>query len=394
MGRYLRRLAALCAVALLALIVTACGSSSSDSPSGTLGISLTDAPAAGFDKVNVTVVKVRVHQSSAASENDSGWYDITLNPARKINLLDLTNGVLADLGQTALPVGHYTQLRLVISANTGSALDNSVVLSGTTAEIPLVTPSAMRSGIKLIHEFDVAAGQHVDLVLDFDAMKSIVPRGSGSYALKPVISVIPTVLNGIGGFIDTTQAGSNTMISAEMNGAVVRTVSPNSQTGEFFLGRLAPGAYNVVITADGRAAAIIAGVPVSSTTSTVQVSTSGAPISLPTSSARTISGTVALNPADPTGSAVVTANQTVGATTVTIKMQNVDQVSGAYTVSLPVAAPVLGQYGTGALPISLAAQTASAGAYSVEASADGYSTQSVAKDISGADATQNFVLVP
>jgi hypothetical protein len=251
----------------------------------------------------------------------------------------------------------------------------------------------VQSGIKLINEFDVIAGQHVDLVLDFDAMKSIVPRGNGSYALKPVITVIPTVLNGIGGFITTTQTGSNAMVSA-MSGSVVRSVVPNSITGEFFLGRLVPGAYNVVITADGHASAIIAGVPVSTVTSTVQVSTREVPISLPTSSTRTISGTVALNPVDPTGAAVVKAKQTIGATTVTIKMQNADQVSGAYSLSLPVAAPVLGQFGTGALPITLVEQTAAAGAYSVEASADGYSTQSVGKDISATDATQDFVLVP
>ena len=49
-----------------------CGSSSSSSPqSGTLGVSLTDASVSGFDAVNVTVSKVRVHQISSANENDS-----------------------------------------------------------------------------------------------------------------------------------------------------------------------------------------------------------------------------------------------------------------------------------------------------------------------------------
>src|SRR5450756_442741 len=78
---------------LLAALVTGCGSGGGAAP-GTLGVSLTDAPACGFDAVNVTVVKVRVHQSSSATDTDAGWTDITLNPARKINLLNLTNGVL------------------------------------------------------------------------------------------------------------------------------------------------------------------------------------------------------------------------------------------------------------------------------------------------------------
>src|SRR5450756_555876 len=93
---------------LLALLVTGCGGGGGGgggSAPGTLGVSLTDAPACGFDAVNVTVVKVRAHQSSSASDTDAGWADITLNPARKINLLNLTNGVLDTLGEPPLSAG-------------------------------------------------------------------------------------------------------------------------------------------------------------------------------------------------------------------------------------------------------------------------------------------------
>ncbi len=37
-----------------------------------------------------------------------------------------------------------------------------LVLSETTTEIPLVSPSAAQSGIKLINEFDVASGHAVE----------------------------------------------------------------------------------------------------------------------------------------------------------------------------------------------------------------------------------------
>ena len=344
--------------------------------------------------MNVTVGMVRVHQSSAATDTDSGWSDITLSPARKINLLKLTNGALDSLGQTSLPAGHYTQLRLVLSANTGTTLANSVVLSGTTAEIPLVTPSAVQSGIKLINEFDVAAGQHVDLVLDFDAMKSVVKRGNGTYALKPVISVIPFILNGIGGFVDPSLSGNNVLVTAQQNGAIVRSTTMNTLTGEFFLARLAPGSYDVVLVADGRTTAVIAGVPITSSTSTAQVSTVASPLTLPTSTARNISGTVALNPAGSTEVAVVATKQNFGnGVSVTVKFQTTD---GAYAFTLPIAAPLFGSYGTGTLPISLSTQATSttAGKYAVEASADGYLAKSVNTDISTADAIQNFVLTP
>ena len=383
--------------ASLVLSLIGCGGSSSDSQTGTqtgtLGVSLTDASAAGFDAVYVTVSKVRVHQSADATENDSGWSEITLSPARKINLLNLANGVLDDLGQTSLPAGHYTQLRLVLSANTGTTTANSVVLSGTTTEIPLVTPSAVQSGIKLINEFDVGAGQHVDLVLDFDAMKSIIKRGNGTYALKPVIRIIPLTLNGIGGFVDPSLTGSNVSVTAQLNGSVVRSTSPNALTGEFFLARLAPGTYDVVIVADNRTTAVIAGVPISTSTSTAQVSMVASPITLPTSTTRTVSGTATLNPASSIEVPFVAAKQTLGnGPTVTVKSQAAD---GAYTLTLPIAAPLLGSYGTGALPIALTAQATStaAGKYAVEASASGYVTQLVNVDISTTDAIQNFILL-
>ncbi len=332
------------------LIMAGCSSSNSSSAPGTLGVSLTDSPACGFDAVNVTVSKVRVHQSASATENDAGWTDITLTPARKINLLDLTNGALEDLGQTPLAAGHYTQLRLVLASNGTGTLANSLVLSGVTptTEIPLDTPSAVQSGIKLINEFDVAPGQRVDLLLDFDACKSIVTRGNGSYLLKPVIKVIPFVVNGIDGFVATSLTGSNVAVSAQVNGTVVRSTVPNPQTGEFFLARLEPNNYDVVITADGHATAVIAGVPVSSATSTVSVSTSVQPIDLPPSTTRTISGTVTLNPPSTDVIAIVTSMQTVTTgLTVTVKSQAVqafDLISSpTYTLTLPVDAPLLGQ---------------------------------------------------
>jgi len=51
---------------------------------GTLGVSLTDAPACGYDQVNVTVSRVRVHQTNTDNVNAAGWHDIVLNPPKRI----------------------------------------------------------------------------------------------------------------------------------------------------------------------------------------------------------------------------------------------------------------------------------------------------------------------
>jgi len=386
---------------LLCAVLAGCGSggNGAGSGAGTLGVSLTDAPPCGFDAVNVTVSQIRVHQSSGASEDAGGWSEITLRPARKINLLDLTNGVLEYLGETALPAGHYTQLRLVLAPNNASSpLSNSVVPSSARgAEIALITPSAAQSGIKLIHQFDVAAGQRMDLVLDFDACKSVVTLGNGDYLLKPVIKVIPTALNGISGYVDETLLGDNVTVSAQLDGAVVRSTSPDASTGAFFVARLDPGNYDVVIAADGRTTAVIHAVPVESSASVVIISTNAAPIFLPPSTSRSISGIVTRNPAGTAEEAIfVAAKQTfVGGPTVTVKAQAADPLNGAYALNLPAAAPLLGQYLVGGTPpIPLVAQPALAGRYAVEAAAAGYQTQTFNQNISTANAIRNFALTP
>jgi hypothetical protein len=403
---------------LLTGFVAGCGSDGGGTTQpGTASVSMTDAPACGFEAVNVTVSKVRVHQSESASDNAAGWTDITVNPPRKINLLDLNdptqpNFALESLGETPLEAGHYTQLRLVLDRNTGQSLANSVVLENTTTEIALVTPSAVQSGIKLIHQFDVGSGQRVDLLLDFDACKSIVKTGNGKYILKPVIKVIPFVLNGIEGFVDKTLP--NVSVSAQVNGDIVRATVLNTVTGKFFLAHLPAGAgvkYDVVITAEDHATAVISGVPVPTTTSITAVSTSGAPIpvvtppTLEASATHSISGTVTLNPATDDETVHVAAKQALnGGPTVTVKSAAATVLDAAlpigdygYNLTLPIDAPSLGPYAT-PLPIVFTKQPASvAGQYTIQVSATGYVTKSslAPVDISRGDApSQDFTLTP
>ena len=139
---------------------------------GVLGVSMTDAPACDFDAVNVTVNTVRVHQSSTASDTDSGWNDLTLSPARKINLLNLTDGVLESLDQTSLSAGHYTQPRLVLDANTGNGLANSIVATGSTTEVSLTTPSATQS-----HRAGLCRGQAI-----------VCRRPDGRHQVRTIVS--------------------------------------------------------------------------------------------------------------------------------------------------------------------------------------------------------------
>jgi hypothetical protein len=406
MNAQLSRFGLFAATAIAAATLVACGgggnAGSAPAPTstmGTLAVSMTDAPACGFDAVNVTVNKVRVHQSASASDTDGGWTDITLSPAKKINLLNLTNGVLESLGQTTLAAGRDSQLRLVLDANTGTGLANSVIATGSTTETTLVTPSATHSGIKLVNEFDVVAGQKVDLVLDFNACKSVLTTGNGKYMLKPVIKIIPTAVNGISGFVNPALLASHVMVSAQQNGVIISSTVPTS-TGEFSLARLAPGNYDVVITADGNAASVIGTVPVATISSITTLSTAAAPITLVAGATGSISGTATTTPASSTEPVFVAAKQSFAAgPTVTIKYQGADLTTGAYTIAnLPVAAPQYSVY-SATLPLVFRqnlASTPAAGKYRLDASATGYTTKSIALiDISVASQSNvNFALLP
>lgn len=391
--------------AVMVLISLGCGSdggggATATARPGTVSVSLTDAPACGYEAVVVTVSKVRIHQSSSEKDpNGAGWRDITLDPPRTINLLalnDPTQGNLGldYLGETQLTAGHYTQLRLVLEENKGnSPTANWIVLEGGDPKklgdrIPLDTPSGTQTGIKLIHQFTVGSGQRVDLLLDFDACHSIVKTGNGKYKLKPVIKVIPYELNGIEGFVDASLVGNHVVVSAQVNGEVIRAVVLNSSTdpnfrGKFFLPRLTPGDYDVVITADSHATAVITGVPVPTDTSVTHISTSDHRFTLEASTFRTIGGTVELiNPPAiddrDDATVIVVAKQVLSSgPTVTVRSQvaplrhsSPDTVGDyEYGLVLPIAAPSKAAYGPLPIDPGSAGQTTVAGIYSVHGTA-------------------------
>jgi hypothetical protein len=384
------RMLALCASAAALAACGGGGSSSISTPQGTLRVSLTDAPACGFDQVNVTVDRVRVHASSNANENDSGWTDLLLTAPRTINLLDLANGVLEELGSTPLAAGDYTQLRLVLTANSNATpMANSVRLIGGAENTALITPSAVQSGIKLVHQFSVAAGSTADVVLDFDACHSIVARGNGSYSLKPVVQVVPRTVAGIAGNV----TGTSTVVSAQKNGVVIRSTVPSS-TGEFTIPFLDPagGPYDVVFTAPAKATAVVSSVPVSASGTTL-LSTISAPITLADApSSYSVSG--AVGPTAARDSAVVRALQAVGSVpAVEVARVTVNPITGGYSVTLPTTAPRLAAYAT-TLPLSFAPQNASAAVYTIEASATGYAKATVTPPSLTGNITRDFTLVP
>ena len=357
-----------------ASLLAACGGGGSDSSAtGTLRLSLTDAPACGYDNVFVTVEKVRVHQSGSAGDNDSGWSEVALAAPQRIDLLTLTNGTLMPLGQTELPAGSYTQMRLVLSPNSAAAPMANAIKPTGGAETALTTPSGQQSGLKMNINIDVPADKIADFAIDFDACKSFVKAGnSGQYLLKPVLSVTPILSDAgqrIVGYVDASLATTGTAVSAQLNGVPARATPPDA-TGKFVLYPVPAGNYDLVITAAGRVNAVMTGVPVVTTAFTT-IGSATARINTPTALASfSASGTVTVNGSPANTNGAVRATQTLtGGPTIEVGYAAANATTGAYGMTLPAGAPAKLAYASGATTFAFADDLPNAGKYKLEASA-------------------------
>ena len=364
------------------------GGTGSPSTLGTVRFSLTDAPACGYDAVNVTIERVRIHASSSAGEGDAGWSEVVLAPARRFNLLDLTNGVLAELGTTTLPPGKYTQLRLVLATNGGATpLANSVLPSGGS-ETALTAPSAQQSGIKVDVDVDIAAGQVADVVLDFDACKSVVRRGnSGQFNLKPVIratAVVSTVGLRVDGYVVPALAAAGTTVSVQSAGVPVKSTKPDA-SGAFVLYPVPAGTYDLVVSAPARVTAVVTGVPVTASAVTT-LSSAATPIN-PTA-VPSLGVTGSLTPATGTVRALQAYS---GGPTVEAAYAPVDATTGAYAFTLPIGAPLKAAYDANATSPLFVPDPAAASKFTIQAASDS-ATKQQPIDLGSAVPALNFTL--
>ncbi len=379
---FLARFAQLAAVASAAVLV-ACGGGGGGgggagpgptiTDAGFLKLALTDAPACGYDHINVTVLKVRVHPSSSAADGDPGWSEVVLSPAQRIDLRSLINGAVVELGQVTLPVGTYRQMSLVLAANDATTPLANAVTPVARAETALASPASLQSGLKLAVAIDIAKDQVADYVLDFDGCNSVRRLGqTGNYDLSPSYTIVRRVSatgQRVTGFVAPQLDPATTRVSVQSNGTVVRSTSPDS-TGHFVLYPVPAGTYDVVVSNPGRVAAVVTGVPVADTTST-DLASSAAPIDPPVSLTHTVTGTVSTG-ATPVDATIRVVKKYAGGPNVVVAGAPADASTGglAYTLANgpAVRAPFTANNATLQFSVN---GSAPAGAYTITATAGG-----------------------
>lgn len=238
------------------LTVVSCGGGNNGVQSvntGTVNVTLSDPPSCTpptgpLKRVFITVRSVEAHTSATASDSSAGWQELAPQLAsapRQIDLLSQedTNCVLAELGSASLPAGSLQQIRLVLLSNTpaagvatpspnacaGQGFNCVVMDDGSIHELRL--SSEAQTGLKIPPgqimggAIQVAAGQSVDLNIDFNACFSIVQEGNGAFRLKPALTagVVSTNNSGIGGQV--VDSASKKPIAGSVMVAIERTDS-------------------------------------------------------------------------------------------------------------------------------------------------------------------------
>jgi hypothetical protein len=127
------------------------------------------------EEVNIdlkSVVVISANEAPIPLETEQGIY----------NLLDYQNGLSTVIAEGLLAVDGIRQIRLILGDN------NSVKVNGSVR--PLKVPSGQQTGLKIRVCLDLRPHSEYELLLDFDAGRSVVRLGNtGMYLLKPVINV-------------------------------------------------------------------------------------------------------------------------------------------------------------------------------------------------------------
>lgn len=202
--------------------------------SAELAIFMTDAPG-DYDEVWVNVTDVQI--KADASTTDEGWTSVGNVKTGMYDLLALTGGVTELLADVRVPAGPLGQIRLVLGN------DNTVVVDGES--LPLNTPSAQQSGLKLQVNQNLEAGKRYEFLLDFNVDASIVNTGNGGYILKPVIRL--AAMEGSGIITGEVQPSLSQAVVRARNAA--NDISAyTDESGNFSLHGVPAGTYQITVT--------------------------------------------------------------------------------------------------------------------------------------------------
>lgn len=181
------------------------------------------------------------------------------------NLLDLQNGVTADLASLDIPTGHYVQLRLVVNGAAVTLNDGYEFADGST-EKSLKVPSGLQSGIKVnLAPSDGQAGSagiditegETTLVVDIDVSQNFkiqgnpdTPAGIKGILFTPLLrATVSDVAGSISGSVttSTSEPVDGLTVTAALDGSSETFPATTDGDGNYTIPSVPPGTYHVTV---------------------------------------------------------------------------------------------------------------------------------------------------
>lgn len=180
-----------------AMLLAGCGGSGN--ASGSMSLSVADAPVDGAQKVVVQFTGVELIPDSGNPVT------ITFSTPRTIDLLNDSGTASAQLFSQPIPAGSYGQIRLLVIAD-GDPTNSYIMLTDGSMH-GLIVPSGAQTGLKLVSGFMVPASGVVDYTIDFDLRKAVTcpPGQAPACILKPAERLVDnTTVGNIQGQVSNT----------------------------------------------------------------------------------------------------------------------------------------------------------------------------------------------
>ncbi len=176
---------------VLVLIFAGCNKTT-DSGNGRLIIKVTDAPfpISYIESASVTITKVEFRKAGDGI-SDGNPFSVLWEGSAEFNLLELRNGIVAELLDLEIPAGEYNLIRLYVEEAHLKIKDGG--------DFNVKVPGGRQTGIKIFIKpgLIVEGGLTSELLLDFDLSGSFVlrgnmerPAGIKGFLFKPVIRAV------------------------------------------------------------------------------------------------------------------------------------------------------------------------------------------------------------
>ena len=244
---------------------------SDDAQTGRIIVKITDAPfpIELVEEASVTITKVEIRR-----ENDTTGYPfLTLfEGSREFNLLELRNGVTAELLDMEVPAGEYSLIRLYV--------ENAGISVKEHGSYSVKVPSGAQTGIKIFIKpsLIVAGGLTEEVLLDFNVDKSFVmlgnintPAGIKGFIFKPVIRAVNNTTSGtVEGIVMDADSVLLEDAAVWIGKDTVLTTAYTDQDGYYAMPGIPAGLYSLSAAKEGFDTVTYTGIEVTEGNLTVQ----------------------------------------------------------------------------------------------------------------------------